>query len=312
MIDIVVVNWNSGRQLGNLLRSIQMHHGGIVGHVVVVDNASSDDSLVGVEDLEDAAYQLKIVRNERNRGFGFACNQGAALGCSDYILFLNPDAELYEESLSRAMAFMEHPENENVGVCGVQMIDGNKRVARSCGRFITPLMFLVMALGLDRLPMLTHFQHHMTDWNHATTRDVDHVIGAFYFIRRKLFDSLNGFDERFFVYFEDLDLSLRVRKSGRRIVYLADAQAFHAGGGTSSQVKAIRLFYVLRSRIFYAFKHFSTIAAWSVVGITLFVEPLPRLLVSFLRGGVSDMRNTVSGYRMVLRALPSILRDAKQ
>lgn len=312
MIDIVVVNWNSGHQINCLLRSVDAHGAGVVDRVIIVDNASVDDSLVGVEGIGIDCCEIEVVRNEANLGFGVACNQGANRGCGKYILFLNPDAELFSDSLPKAVEFMERAENEGVGVCGVQLIDEDRRITRSCARFPTPWMFTLMALGLDRLSVFSRFRHHMTDWDHKSTGDVDHVIGAFYLIRRELFESVGGFDDRFFVYLEDLDLSLRVRQSGRKIVYLADAQAFHAGGGTSRQIKAKRLFYSLRSRLLYGFKHFSPLGAWWVAGMTIVVEPFSRLAFSLVRGSISDVRNTIEGYLMFLRTLPSTLRSAKR
>ena len=146
-------------------------------------------------------------------------------------------------------------------------------------------------IGVDPY-YLTHKAEQVTEWRHTSTRQVDHVIGAFYLVRRSLFDSLNGFDERFFVYLEDLDLSLRVHRAGWRCVYYTGAQAFHAGGGTSRQVKAARLFYALRSRLLYGFKHFSPPQAWIVLGVTLLLEPVPRLLLSLWRGSLAGARDT--------------------
>jgi hypothetical protein len=144
----------------------------------------------------------------------------------------------------------------------------------------------------------------MADWDHTHTRDVDHVIGAFSLVRRAVFDALEGFDERFFVYLEDLDFSRRARNAGWRTVYLADAQAFHAGGGTSRQIKARRLFYALRSRLLYAFKHFPRAGAISVMFATLMIEPLSRSLAALLRGSWSGLKETWSAYGMLWRWLP--------
>src|SRR5660398_194498 len=110
----------------------------------------------------------------------------------------------------------------------------------SCARFPCVSGFLAHAVGLDRsFPRLGHF---MAEWDHLANRQVDHVIGAFFLVRRGLFEQLQGFDERFFVYFEDVDFSCRAKQSGWKSYYLADTQAFHAGGGTSNQVKAQRSF----------------------------------------------------------------------
>jgi GT2 family glycosyltransferase len=135
------------------------------------------------------------------------------------------------------------------------------------------------------------------------TRDVDQVIGAYFMIRRPLFDALGGFDERFFVYFEEVDLSLRARHAGYRSVYFHDARAYHRGGLSSDQVKAARLYYSLRSRLLYAWKHFSPIQAWFVMAVTFGVEwPARALAAGVRRGGAPE--ETAAAFRQ-LRAFVS-------
>ncbi|CAG9169605.1 N-acetylglucosaminyl-diphospho-decaprenol L-rhamnosyltransferase [Cupriavidus pampae] len=311
-IDIVIVNWSSGTQLLEAMQSLQQHAGGEIASVAIVDNASIDNSLELVAERSDWNFPIHFVRNKENRGFGAACNQGARTGQAEFILFLNPDTLAYPQSLATPLAYMQRPENANVSVTGIQLIDESDHIQRACARFPTLGMFAAAAVGLDRLPWMRDCRHHMTDWDHTTTREVDHVIGAFYLIRRNVFEALEGFDERFFVYLEDLDLSLRVRRAGGRIVFLADAQAFHAGGGTSRQIKATRLFYSLRSRLLYGFKHYSLPSAWALVAVTMVVEPLSRTAFSAARGGMQDIRNTLRGFGMLARSLPQILRASKR
>jgi hypothetical protein len=309
-LSIIIVNWNAGRQLRDCIGSIGRanHDGFMLSEVIVVDNASSDDSLDGVDKL---GVPVVVFRNSENKGFAAACNQGAAEASGDHLLFLNPDTRLFENSLSMPLAYMQQPENQDVGIVGIQLFDEQNHVARSCARFPGLGIFAAQAMGLNRLPGLQHLNTHMTDWGHDATRTVDHVIGAFYLIRRPLFDLLGGFDERFFVYLEDLDLSLRAHQAGWRSVYLVGAQAFHAGGGTSAQVKAARLFYSLRSRIYYGFKHFTFIAAWGLLFITLAVEPWMRLGLALLKGSWSDARHTLQAYILLINALPEMLSYAR-
>lgn len=307
MLSIVIVNWNAGHQLRDCISSIRDLHGDVLTRIVVVDNASSDDSLNGIEFL---GIPVTIIRNESNFGFAAACNQGAAIATTPYLLFLNPDTRLYENSLDTPLSFMANPENAKIGICGIQLINESGQVDRSCARFPTPLIFLLQSVGLNKLPGLRRFSLHRTDWDHATTRTVDHVIGAFFLVRRSLFEQLQGFDERFFVYLEDLDFSRRAHLNGWQSVYLTRAQAFHAGGGTSKQVKAARLFYSIRSRLLYGFKHFSPAAAWAVLAVTILLEPISRIVFSVVRANWRDAFYTLQGYRMLLQALPSTLRTA--
>lgn len=304
MIQIVIVNWNSGAWLGRCLASIAAHGGEAVERVVVVDNGSTDDSLPA----DPPGLPVEIIRTGANLGFGRACNLGAADAQAPYLLFLNPDAALHADTLRTALAFMESAAATGVGVCGVQLAGEDGVTQRHCARFPGARSFVGAATGLGLLfrrlfpPLL------MTDFDHLESRPVDHVIGAFYLIRRPLFEELGGFDERFFVYLEDLDLSLRTHRAGFAVQYLAEATAFHKGGGTSEQVKATRLFYALRSRLLYAFKYFSRPAAWTVLLVTLLIEPPIRAVRALFRLAPREFADTFRGYWALVRDLPNILR----
>ncbi|HBE2621579.1 TPA: glycosyltransferase family 2 protein [Escherichia coli] len=148
----------------------------------------------------------------------------------------------------------------------------------------------------------------MKNFNYDSDGDVPHTIGAFYCIRNNLFKELNGFDELFFVYLEDLDLSRRVKQKGYRIRYLASASAYHRGGGTSEKVKSLRLFYSLRSRILFGFKHFSLLQAYILVFLTLCVEFITRSIRCLIHFSLSDFHNTCEAYKILIKELPKILK----
>jgi GT2 family glycosyltransferase len=306
LLSIIIVNWNTKQQLRDCISSIRdtNRDGFILRDVVVVDNASTDDSLHGVAQL---GLSVTIIRNKENRGFAVACNQGAAVASGEFLLFLNPDTRLFENSLSVPMAFMLSPENADVGIVGIQLVDEGSHITQSCARFPTLAIFFAQALGVNRLPGLRHLNTHMSEWAHDNSATVDHVIGAFYLMRHSIFESLGGFDERFFVYLEDLDLSLRAHQAGYRSVFLAGAQAFHAGGGTSRQVKAHRLFYSLRSRLLYGFKHFPAHKAWLLLFITFTVEPWSRLVFALSKGSWRNASHTLQAYALLIKSLPEVL-----
>lgn len=298
MISVIIINWNAGTQLRECVGSVIQHGEPLVGQIIVVDNGSTDGSENAIEGLPN----VTLIRAGENLGFGKACNLGAA-GCnSEFLLFLNPDARVFPDSLAEAINFMQRAENAKVGICGVQLVDEDGHITRSCARFPSVSGFIAHAMGFGRIiPTLGYF---MSEWDHATTRQVDHVIGAFFLVRRCVFEALQGFDERFFVYLEDLDFSYRAKKLGWSSVYLADVQAFHAGGGTSRQVKAKRLFYSLRSRILYAFRHFNPFGATVVLLATLFVEPLSRSVLAVGHCSWASLKETWAAYVMLFRWLP--------
>ena len=255
-LTIVIVNWNSGLQLRECLASIEAAAAALapeqtLAEVVVVDNGSSDGSERG---LASAAYALRVVRNEANRGFAAACNQGARGCAADLILFLNPDTRLFTNSLAAPMTYLAAQGHGRTGIAGIAMVDDAGVVVPSCAKFPRAVHFLSQALGIDRIWPASG--HYLRGPDHAQTRVVDQVIGAFFMIRRTAFDAVNGFDERFFMYFEEVDLSLRARSAGWESVFLGNARAYHRGGGTTDQVRDKRLFYSIRSRLQYGRKHF--------------------------------------------------------
>lgn len=270
---------------------------GACKEIYVVDNASTDGSEIAAEQSSEVA----LIRSTKNLGFAKACNLGAANASSDLLLFLNPDTVVYPGALEKVYAFFNDPDHSDVGICGIQLLDKNSEVARSCARFPTPMHFLLRVVGLDLLfPRLGQF---MVDWAHDSTREVDQVIGAFFVIRKNLFHHLNGFDESFFMYFEEVDLAYRARLAGWRCIYYSDAQSFHYGGGTSNQVKANRLFYQLRSRLIYAHKHFGMLGFSLTCFVTLFVEPFSRSFYSIICFSIVSFFETWSGFSKLYKWL---------
>jgi GT2 family glycosyltransferase len=297
-LDIVIVNWNSGDMLSRCLTSVSRLDcvGFQLERVIVVDNASADDSA----DV-DRSLVTDLVRNTDNRGFGRACNQGAALGHADLVLFLNPDVTLEADSLTNPVRRLA--DDPTLDVVGIELIDDEGNVHRSCCRIPTLGSLLVHSLGIDRIGAFARFGYAMHEWSHEESRFVDHVIGAFYLIRRSTFDALKGFDERFFVYLEDLDLSKRVKDRGGRCLYLADVSAQHVGGGTTRPIKAVRLSYSLRSRLQYAAKHHGAIGATLVGIVTLLIEPLIRLAAAIGRLSWAEVKTVVAGYARLYGSL---------
>ena len=301
-VDVVIVNWNSGSLIVDCLNSL-LDCGDEISNIILVDNASTDGSY---ELIVKNYRNVIFVSNKKNFGFAKACNIGAALAQNEYILFLNPDTKVFRGSISKSLFFMQQPENYSIGAVGIKLRDGTGKVARSSCRFPAISSLVCHSVGLDRLLPRTGYL--MNDWDHMDSRNVDHVIGAFYLIRRRIFEKLNGFDERFFVYLEDLDLSLRIRNLGYKVFYLSEAEAYHVGGGTSSRVKALRLFYSLRSRLIYANKHFPPLGRVPIFAATLFVEPFIRIFSSALNLKFLESVEAIKGFWNLYRWMPSLFK----
>jgi len=294
LVTVVVVNWNAGARLAACLDSIEVNGNGLVTKVVVVDNGSVD----GSEAACIGRSGVSLVRTGTNLGFGRACNLGAVGADPGYLLFLNPDAMLRPSTLASVVAFLEGPATRDVGICGVQLVDESGCIARSCSRLPTVGRLAAQAVGFDRvLPRLGCV---MAEWDHGATREVEQVIGAFFLVRQSVFEQLGGFDDRFFVYFEEVDFSLRAARAGWRTVYFTGAQAFHAGGGTTAQAKARRLFYHQRSRWQYARKHLPAVGAAAVLALTLVGEPVARTVGAAVRLSWPQAREAWGAWALLL------------
>ena len=296
-LDIVIVNWNTGSALGGCVASIPEAGRGIrLERVVVIDNASSDESLALAE-KEPAVTET--LRNETNRGFGAACNQGARGSRADYLLFLNPDTRLEPGSLATVLAFMDAPAQAQTGICGIRLVDEHGRPSTVGARLPSVRGFVGDATGLSRVLPSMFPSHLVSAADRAATGEVEQVIGAFFLVRRALFEALGGFDERFFMYFEEVDFSLRARRRGWRSMYLATVTAFHHGGLSSGRVKSTRLFYSLRSRVLYAFTHFGFAEAWVTLAVTFGLELPARAMQSLARK--KELGGIAGAYRRLWR-----------
>lgn len=303
-VDIVIVNWNSGQLLRECVASLARASGAAAARVIIVDNGSSDGSAA----VTAPGLRLEVIEAGRNLGFGRACNVGAARAQADYLLFLNPDARIGEDALAQALAFMERGESAGVGICGIRLVDDAGTVQRHCARFPTARSYFGHATGLSRLVPGLLPPRTMLDFDHLSSRRVDHVIGAFFLVRRAVFESLGGFDERFFLYLEDLDFSLRAAEAGWTTHYLAEACGYHKGGGVSEQVQAARLFFSARSQIVYGFKHFSGAGALVMLIATALIEPVMRTLAAALRGRGREIAQIGLAYRMLAADVGNIRR----
>lgn len=308
-VDVVIVNWNSGEFLRQCLASVSsaLHNDALSARVVVVDNASRDGSCdnLPVSDY----YALVVIRNSHNVGFAAACNQGVRQTAGEYVLFLNPDTLLLPGSLAIPLQFMQREGHSMIGICGVQILDNQGRVARSCARFPSSRNILAKILGIAYF--FPYAGMTMREWDHLESQQVDQVMGAYFLVRRSVFEALNGFDERFLVYFEDVDFALRARQAGWNSYYLANARIFHEGGGTTRNIKGRRLFYFLRSRMLYVGKHVPLPGAILHMMLTLAMEPLARLVFALVRGKLADAGHVVHASFLLWRDLPGIVANLR-
>ena len=295
-VSIIIVNWNSGELLKNSIKSIK---NSTFNHfeTIVIDNDSKDNS---INFLESYSNDVKLIQNKKNIGFGAACNQGIIEATGRYILFLNPDAMVYKSTLKDCIDFMDL--NKGIGILGVKLIDENNLTSTSCSRFPKFKNYFFDSIGLSKFfPKLFKPSTMMNDWNHESSMEVDQVMGAFMFCRKDLFETIGLFDECFFVYYEDMDLSIRAKKAGYKIFYNSNINAYHKGRGTTDQIKDIRLFYSIKSRLFFAKKHLSKLEYLLIKLNTFSLELVSRIVFTGFKHGFTGINQVIKGYKLFLK-----------
>ncbi len=277
-LDIVIVNRNSGEHLRRCLASIaasrmRKHR---IARVVAIDNDSRDGSADGL-----FAYGLPLIvrRMGVNLGFGTACNLGAAMGHSPAVLFLNPDAAVPNDALEMSVSTLEA--QRGVGIVGARLHEnGQPRPSRM--RFPTPRTMIAKGLGLHALFPRQFPDHFDPPQDESGLSDA--VIGAFFLVRRTAFQAVGGFDERFFLYYEEIDLAQRMRMVGWTCFYHAGIAASHVGGVCADADRRFSRRHSRKSRSIYARRYFSTRQAAAVALLSHTAEPLLYGLQSLLGG----------------------------
>jgi len=230
MIDVLVVNYNTAHLLGEMFEAVERAAGGIPVRYLVVDNASSDGSPAA---LKAEARIDTLILNEKNVGFGRANNQLIPHLKGDFVLLLNTDAFVSPDSLRESLRFMrEHP---RCGLHGVRLLGRDGELQPSCRFFPTPLNLFVVRCGLQRLFPALQAVDDMS-WPHDAPRACDWVPGCYYFIRREVVDQLGLFDERYFLYCEEVDHCKRVQGAGWQVMFNSWTSVVHVGGESAKSV----------------------------------------------------------------------------
>lgn len=308
-LEIIIVNWNSGDYLKNCLNSIVgcNKQNFILRKVWVVDNNSSDNSMHGIEKYE---LPLEVAYLPENKGFGVANNIVLKNVQSEFVLLLNPDTLLKKDTLEKCFNFIDNSSNSDIAIIGVKQLKDKNSVFPSCVTYPSLRTKLLDVLALSKIfPKNRVFGcYRLTWWSYDENRDVEHVMGSFMLIKYKALKEVSFFDENFFMYLEDLDLSKRIKQKGYRIVYFAGADIYHYGGAASERIKAKRLKYQIESQLIYFAKHHSGSETVAVALVIFLLEPFARFLWAVLRGQLNGIVETMFGYIYLFRDFPSIWR----
>ncbi|MEM1120441.1 MAG: glycosyltransferase [Bacteroidota bacterium] len=283
-LSIIIVNYNVRYFLEQALLSVQKATKSISAEVFVVDNNSVDDS---VRMVAEKFPNVHLIANKNNPGFSKANNQAIRLASGEYILLLNPDTLVEEDTFEKCLTFMDaHPK---AGALGVKMIDGSGNFLPESKRGLpTPMTAFYKTFGLAKFfpksPIFNRYHLGFLDPNQ--THEVAVLAGAFMWLRKSVLDEIGLLDETFFMYGEDIDLSYRVTKAGYKNYYFADARIIHYKGESTKKgsLNYVKVFY--NAMIIFAKKHFQGEKATLFVGIlqlAIYFRALLTVLGNFFK-----------------------------
>lgn len=291
VLSVIIVNYNVKHFLEQCLCSVSRAMGGMDAEVIVIDNLSTDGSIAY---LQPQFPRFTFITNTENTGFARACNQGLQLATGRYILFLNPDTILPEDCFTACISFLE--QRPDAGATGVKMLDGSGNFLKESKRaFPSPVTSLYKLFGLSRLfPRSPVFsKYHLGNLNENENHEVDVLAGAFMLIKKEVLNQTGGFDETFFMYGEDVDLSYRIQKTINpatgntyKNYYFSDTPIIHFKGESTRKgsLNYVRMFYNAMS--IFVRKHYGGRKAGlfnSLIHLAIWIRATMSAIGSFVR-----------------------------
>lgn len=262
-VSIVIVSWNSEDWIKRCLESIFKHTSELSFEVIVVDNASKDQS---VQIAMNSFTGVKVLENKQNKGWATAVNQGIEAATGKYICLLNPDTELPDRTIEQLTAFLDkYPEVGMVGPHLMNLDGSTQRSIRRRPRLRDQLMILLKLHIL--FPDSKSMEHYLfRNFNYDETQEVEQLMGACMMIRREVIEKVGIFDETFFLWFDEVDFCRRVfDHTNFKIYYDAHTHLTHAGGDSFDKVRTMRKQKWYRKSVRYYFRKHKHYWSWFVV-----------------------------------------------
>jgi GT2 family glycosyltransferase len=300
-VDIIIVNWNSGKLLLDCVESILNTNdlNENISNILVVDNNSNDNSISLIEKYK---HEIIIINNNINLGFGKACNIGSKFSNSEFILFLNPDTRILDNSILEGVTFLE--KNSEIFVLGCLQLGIDNKILHSCANLPNFSNSFNWLSGLSKINNRLFPDFHLNKFDYNKSNFVEHVMGSFYLIRRKIFMNLSGFDEDYFVYQEDTDLSKRISHLGQnRIFYNSEIKIYHESGGTSKNILGKRIYYSISALLIYSKKHFEIHEYYLIKIFGIFISPFLRLIFSISKLSYKDVKSCFVAYYYLYQSI---------
>lgn len=289
-LSVIIVNYNVKFFLEQALHAVRKACKNIDAEVFVVDNRSVDGS---VEMVHTRFPEVKLIANEQNTGFSKANNQAIRQASGEYVLLLNPDTVVEEDTFTRVLDFMD--QTPDAGAVGVRMIDGKGHFLPESKRGLpTPEVAFYKIFGLSALfPKSRRFgRYHLGYLDPNEVHAVDVLAGAFMMLRKKVLDNIGLLDETFFMYGEDIDLSYRVTKAGYKNYYYPHTTIIHYKGESTKKTSVNYVFVFYNAMVIFARKHYSASLANSfsiLIHLAIYLRASVALLQRFIQAAKTPL-----------------------
>lgn len=274
-LSIIIVNWNTKNLLEKCLASVYENYQNLNIEVFVVDNASNDKS---VEMVREKFPYTKLIINKKNVGFARANNQAIKQAKGGFVVFLNSDTEILDGALEKMVNFMKN--HQDCGVAGCRILNPDHSLQLSVRRFPTLWSQIIILTKLHNFfPKLV--SHYLAlDFNYSKTQEVDQVMGAFFIVRKNLFDEIDLLDENFYIWFEEVDFCKRVKNYGKKVFYTPEAEIIHYGGQSFKQMMSLEKQRTFNKSLRYYFKKYHSFITYLIL---LIFNPISLLLAYLIQ-----------------------------
>ncbi|RJO59259.1 glycosyltransferase family 2 protein [Candidatus Parcubacteria bacterium] len=246
VVSIIILNYKTRGLLRQSLKGIASSGDEVAKEIIVVDNASGDGSL---EMLAAEFPETRVIAAKQNRGFGAGMNLGMQAAKGQYFILLNPDVAIMDRPFDRLVEYMDT--HTQVGLAGPKLLNPDGSVQFSCFRFPKWYTPILRRSPLGTLPKFrTHLKKYlMKDFSHQENRNVDWLLGAFLIVRRSAVEKVGRFDERFFLYFEDVDWCRRFWSAGWAVHYVSTVEVVHYHKRESAEIAGFSGIFAYPTRI---------------------------------------------------------------
>ena len=244
-LTIIIVNYYTNKLLEKCISSIISSNPQMNYEIIVVDNGSKSDIRRQMSDVRKRNKNISLIQNKENVGFGKANNQAAKQAKGEYILFLNVDTEVLDDSITKLFEFVRN--NPNVSIAGAKLLNVDRTDQPPCGPFYSePVIFGMLFLKGDHIGL--------TRWSPDHVKQVDWISGACMLMKKKTFESVEGFDEEIFMYMEEIEFLHRAKNKDYQTYFYPDARIVHIGAAASGSKKTPVL-NIYRGLLYYYQKH---------------------------------------------------------